>query len=54
MNFMLGQLQQLAMVVIIMALAIVGTIGLLKLIKQFSPGISFPQECVSKKPEEEK
>lgn len=52
MDFVLGQLGQLGMVVIIMACATGGTVGLLKLIKRFSPGKKISKDTVSKKPEE--
>lgn len=52
MNLLLGQLGQLAMVVTIMGCAVGGTIGLLKLIKHFSPGGRFPKDPISKKLEE--
>lgn len=52
MRFMIGQLQQFGMVVIIMACASGGTIGILKLIKRFLPGKDFPKDPIAKKIEE--
>lgn len=48
MTFILEQLQRLGMVALIMVCAIVGTVGILKLIKQFTPGDGFPKDPISK------
>lgn len=49
MGFILGQLQTLGIVVLVMACAAIGTVGMLKLIKRFAPGeISLPG-TISKK-----
>lgn len=52
MDFILGQLKQLGMVAIVMLCATGGTVGILKLIKQLTPGAGFPKDPVSKKLEE--
>lgn len=49
MAFILEQLQIFGMAALVMACAAVGTAGILKLIKRFTPG--FPKDPVSKKPE---
>lgn len=51
MGFILGQLRQLGMVALIMLCALGGTVGLLKLIRQFMPGGQFPKDPITKKPE---
>ena len=53
MKFIIGQLQQLGMVAIIMACALGGTIGILRLSKHFLPGRDFPKDPIAKKMEEE-
>lgn len=50
MNFILGQLGQ---VILIMACAIGGTVGILKLIKHFSPNGEFTKDPIAKKLEEQ-
>lgn len=52
MDFILEQLQQLGMVALIMLCAIGGTVGILRLIKRFTPGTGFPKDPISKKLEE--
>lgn len=52
MDFILRQLQQLGMVALIMVCALGGTVGILALIKHFTPGNGFPKDPVSKKLEE--
>lgn len=52
MSFIWDQFQQLGMVVIIMICAVGGTVGILKLIKRFSPGKDFPKDPIAKKLEE--
>lgn len=52
MDFILGQLQLLGTVVLVMACALVGTVGILKLIRRFAPGGALPRDPVSKKLEE--
>lgn len=52
MDFILRQLQQLGVVAMVMLCATAGTVGLLKLIKQFTPGEGFPRDPLSKKLEE--
>lgn len=54
MSFLIGQLQQLGMVAVVMVCALGGTVGLLKLIKHFTPGKDFPKDPLSKKLEENK
>lgn len=49
MVFILGQLQMFGMVVLVMACATVGTVGMLKLIRRFTPGGGFPRDPVSKR-----
>ena len=49
MSFLLQQIQQLGMVAIIMVCAIIGTVGILKIIRKITPGNSFPQDPISKK-----
>lgn len=50
MNFILGQLGQ---VLLIIACAIGGTVGILKLIKHFSPNGEFTKDPIAKKLEEQ-
>lgn len=52
MSFILEQLGQLVMVVVIMACALVGTIGIIKLIKRFSKDGELPKDPIAKKLEE--
>lgn len=52
MSFIVEQLQQLGMVVIIIVCAVGGTVGVLKLIKRFTPGKDFPKDPVAKKLDE--
>lgn len=52
MSFMIAQLQQLGMVAVVMICALGGTVGLLKLIKHFTPGKDFPKDPLAKKLEE--
>lgn len=52
MDFILGQLQQLGMVALIMLCATGGTVGILKLIKRFTPDTGFPKDPITKKLEE--
>lgn len=52
MNFVLGQLGKLGMVILIMACAIGGTVGILKLIKHFSPNGEFTKDRLAKELEE--
>lgn len=52
MDFILRQLQQLGMVAVVMVCATAGTVGLLKLIRRFTPGEGFPKDPTSKKLEE--
>lgn len=52
MEFILEQLGQLAMVIVIMACALVGTIGIIKLIKHFSKDGKLPKDPIAKKLEE--
>lgn len=52
MSFIWEQLQQFGIVAIIMICAIGGTVGILKLIKRFASGKSFPKDPVAKKLEE--
>ena len=49
MSFLLQQIQQLGMVVIVMICATAGTVGILKIIKKIIPGNAFPQDPISKK-----
>lgn len=49
MSFLLQQIQQLGMVAIIMVCAIIGTVGILKIIRKITPGDGFPQDPISKK-----
>lgn len=44
MDFILGQLQQLGMVALVMVCALGGTVGILKLIRRFTPGEGFPKD----------
>lgn len=53
MNFIWGQLGQLGQVILIMACAIGGTVGILKLIKHFSPNGEFTKDPIAKKLEEQ-
>lgn len=54
MKFIVEPVQQIGMVFIIMACAAGGTVGILKLIRRFSPGKEFYKDPISKKLEEEK
>lgn len=54
MGMLLGMLQQLGTVAVIMVCAIGGTIGILKVIKKFTPGNGFPKDLISKKLEKER
>lgn len=49
MGFILGQLRQLGMVALVMACALVGTVGIIKLIKWFVPGEGFPKDPITRK-----
>lgn len=49
MSFLLQQIQQLGMVVIIIVCAIIGTVGILKIIRKITPGDGFPKDPISKK-----
>lgn len=49
MTFILEQFRMFGMVALIMVCAIVGTVGILKLIKRFTPGDGFPKDPISKK-----
>lgn len=49
MAFILEQLQMFGTVALVMVCAAVGTAGILKLIKRFTPGDGFPKDPVSKK-----
>lgn len=49
MAFILEQLRMFGMVALVMVCAAVGTAGILKLIKQFTPGDGFPKDPISKK-----
>lgn len=52
MSFILKQMQQLGMVVLVMISATGGTVGILKLIKRFAPGTGFPQDSISQERKE--
>lgn len=52
MSFLIEQLQQLGMVAIVMVCALGGTVGILKLIKHFTPDKDFPKDPLSRKWEE--
>lgn len=52
MGFVLKQLQQLGMVVLVMISAAGGTVGILKLIKRFASGAGFPEDSISQKRKE--
>lgn len=52
MNFILEQLRQLGMVALIMVCATGGTVGILNLIRRFTPGDGFPKDPISKKTEQ--
>lgn len=54
MDFILGQLQQLGMVALVMVCALGGTVGILKLIRRFTPGEGFPKDPISRKLEEDR
>lgn len=41
------------MVALVMACALGGTVGIVKLIQKFVPGVGFPRDPLSKKPEEQ-
>lgn len=49
MAFILEQIRMFGMVALVMACATVGTVGILKLIKRFTPGDGFPKDLISKK-----
>lgn len=51
MQFILGQLRQLGMVALIMACALTGTVGILKLIKKLVPDVGSRMDLCSKGPE---
>jgi len=53
MKFIIEQVQQIGMVVVIMVCAVGGTVGILKLIQRFLPGKEFPKDPISKKLEKE-
>lgn len=52
MGFILEQAKNIGMTAIIIVCALGGTVGILKLIKRFSPGKDFPKDPVAKKLEE--
>ncbi|EET62944.1 hypothetical protein BRYFOR_05295 [Marvinbryantia formatexigens DSM 14469] len=52
MSFLIEQLRQLGMVAVVMVCAFGGTVGILKLIKHFTPGKDFPKNPLSQKLEE--
>lgn len=52
MDFVLGQLRQLAMVLVIMGCALVGTAGLMKLIRRFAGGRDLSLDSIIKKMED--
>jgi len=54
MDFILGQLQQLGIVALVMVCALGGTVGILKLIRRFTPGEGFPKDPISRKLEEDR
>lgn len=49
MSFLLQQIQQLGMVIVVMICAAGGTAGILKIIRKITPGDGFPQDPISKK-----
>lgn len=49
MTFILEQLRMFGMVALVMVCATVGTVGILKLIKRFTPGDGFSKDPISKK-----
>lgn len=51
MGFLVHQLEQLVIVFVIMVCALFGTVGIIKLIKQFFPFIDLPQNvfCTDEK-----
>lgn len=52
MSFLMEQLRQLGMVVVVMICSLGGTVGMLKLIKGFLPGKKFPGDPFSQTSEE--
>ena len=48
-EFIFGQVQQPGRVALVMACALGGTVGILKLIKRFTPGEGFPKDPLAKK-----
>lgn len=53
MGFIFGQLRQLGMVALVMACALGGTVGIIKLIRLFTPGDGLPKDPLTRKLEEE-
>lgn len=49
MSFLLQQIQQLGTVAIVMVCAVIGTVGILKIIRKITPEGGFPQDPISKK-----